>query len=299
MRPVDLPEAPPSLQPPCGHNLWDDVGMRKGRKNLRCAYCRRTWKLPRGVSRAERRCVQFLRRGCCAEGDGCPLVHVRRSAPAAFVLHAAVDAALAVVAAVAADRLSGPYPAAPPDLLTDDLASDDDCLDGCAVTNPPTPRGENPLWGVWGGAGRQCEGHRPSTPPARTVAPAQRASVLEAEGLRDVAASVGVRALRWEVLHDRNNTFQLNPVPHRDAGPIRYLGVFPTLDSCLKHAEEVGPFASVVWVRPDHHRREWRCQGYGTESPHHNAVAMGLTSTLWDPPYHEGVVSARLVADKG
>eukprot|EP00756_Hemistasia_phaeocysticola_P029283 Hpha_TRINITY_DN16222_c1_g7::TRINITY_DN16222_c1_g7_i1::g.11267::m.11267 len=72
------PEAPAPPQsthgpPPCPHNSWDNVRMKKGQVFLRCRECEVQWRLP---GDAINRCASFISAGGCSVGAACPLMHL-------------------------------------------------------------------------------------------------------------------------------------------------------------------------------------------------------------------------------
>eukprot|EP01065_Artemidia_motanka_P052473 TRINITY_DN9490_c0_g1_i1.p1 TRINITY_DN9490_c0_g1~~TRINITY_DN9490_c0_g1_i1.p1 ORF type:complete len:1084 (+),score=329.34 TRINITY_DN9490_c0_g1_i1:60-3254(+) len=61
------------LSPPCAHNSWDNVRMKKGQVFMRCRECEAQWRLP--GDRIDR-CVDFISPGGCKLGPACPLLHL-------------------------------------------------------------------------------------------------------------------------------------------------------------------------------------------------------------------------------
>ena len=75
--------SPPSLlhpsandfpKPPCGHNNWDNIRVKKGFFGLRCRSCLANWKAP---IKLVAKCPAFFN-GYCPNGVNCPLPHIHR-----------------------------------------------------------------------------------------------------------------------------------------------------------------------------------------------------------------------------
>lgn len=62
-----------SGEPPCSHNNWDKVRVKKGSAALRCRDCGASWRVPSSL----RKCPSFFC-GYCPNGPGCALPHVHK-----------------------------------------------------------------------------------------------------------------------------------------------------------------------------------------------------------------------------
>eukprot|EP00755_Sulcionema_specki_P000844 Sspe_Gene.3164::Locus_1039_Transcript_1_1_Confidence_1.000_Length_1850::g.3164::m.3164 len=63
-----------SPKPPCTHNNWDNVRVKKGMFGLRCRTCQKPWKVQ---AKSISKCPAFWN-GYCPSGDHCPLPHIHR-----------------------------------------------------------------------------------------------------------------------------------------------------------------------------------------------------------------------------
>eukprot|EP01059_Diplonema_ambulator_P003010 TRINITY_DN12662_c0_g1_i1.p1 TRINITY_DN12662_c0_g1~~TRINITY_DN12662_c0_g1_i1.p1 ORF type:complete len:262 (+),score=35.69 TRINITY_DN12662_c0_g1_i1:53-838(+) len=67
-------EVPAKVDPPCGHNDWDNVRIKKGNHSLRCRVCQSQWRVHHSCFS---RCIPFLK-GRCELGASCPNVHLNQ-----------------------------------------------------------------------------------------------------------------------------------------------------------------------------------------------------------------------------
>eukprot|EP01062_Namystynia_karyoxenos_P001923 TRINITY_DN1066_c0_g1_i1.p1 TRINITY_DN1066_c0_g1~~TRINITY_DN1066_c0_g1_i1.p1 ORF type:complete len:781 (+),score=143.31 TRINITY_DN1066_c0_g1_i1:109-2451(+) len=70
----DAPLGSAMPPPPCKHNNWDNVRVKKGYFGLRCRDCRKPWKVPAAMVE---KCPAFFS-GYCPNGPNCPLPHINR-----------------------------------------------------------------------------------------------------------------------------------------------------------------------------------------------------------------------------
>eukprot|EP01065_Artemidia_motanka_P042362 TRINITY_DN566_c0_g1_i1.p1 TRINITY_DN566_c0_g1~~TRINITY_DN566_c0_g1_i1.p1 ORF type:complete len:771 (+),score=213.58 TRINITY_DN566_c0_g1_i1:90-2315(+) len=100
---------PPLPLPPCTHNDWDNVRVKKGQFGLRCRQCYAPWKVP-AAHATRSKCPVFFRMGLCPQGINCPLPHIhrfKRQAKEADKLRAAAGAADPQAAPAAAPEMPG------------------------------------------------------------------------------------------------------------------------------------------------------------------------------------------------